>query len=48
MRYNCTCPEYEEHSCMNPNEGELERQDCCYEKEEEDTRLPGLSTRFMR
>lgn len=36
MRYTCTCPEQEEHPCMNPNEGDLECQDCCYGKQEDD------------
>lgn len=36
MRYNCGCPEQEEHPCMNPNEGELDCRDCCYGKEEEE------------
>ena len=36
MRYNCTCPELEEHPCMNPNEGNLDCRDCCYGKEDEE------------
>ena len=36
MRYNCTCPEWEEHPCLNPNESDLECPDCYYCKQEEE------------
>ena len=34
MKCKCTCPEYEERPCDNPNEN-LECQDCPYGKPEE-------------
>ena len=34
MRYQCNCPEYEEHPCDNPNE-DIERKDCFYGEGEE-------------
>ena len=36
MRYKCTCPEQEEHPCLNPNESDLECEDCQHGKPEED------------
>lgn len=36
MRYQCTCPEYEERPCNNHNEN-LECQDCQHGKPEEET-----------
>lgn len=36
MRYNCTCPEWEERPCDNPNECDLECEDCLHGKPEED------------
>lgn len=36
MRYQCTCPEWEEHPCLNHNEEGLECPDCYYSKQEEE------------